>query len=252
MADGTLWLEGCSGGWIWDQSTPGGMGPTGVRLNRKEHGRCWEPSGEIFTLPFVALIRRPLFAATVILTLAVGIGANASVFTLVDGLLFTPLPYEEPEELVLLSEENPVKGWTNVSVSPLNAQDWIERSHALEDLAVFYNHDFSLTGDGPPELLSGVRVEPNLLGLLGRTPVLGRGFSDEEVGVGRDGVVILTDGFWQRHFAGDRGALGSTIVLEGVPRVIVGIMPPDFLIPGCPSRRSSSSGPDSSRSLSRR
>lgn len=175
-----------------------------------------------------ALIRRPVFSATVILTLAVGIGANASVFTLVDGLLFTPLPYEEPEELVLLSEENPVKGWTNVSVSPLNAQDWIQRSHALEDLAVFYSHDFSLTGDGPPELLSGVRVEPNLLGLLGRTPVLGRSFSDEEVGVGRDGVVILTDGFWRRHFAGDRGVLGSTIVLEGVPRVVVGIMPPDF------------------------
>jgi len=130
--------------------------------------------------------------------------------------------------LVLLSAENPVKGWSNVSVSPLNAQDWIERSHALEDLGVFYGHDFSLTGDGPPELLSGIRVAPNLLRLLGRTPVLGRGFSDDEVGEGRDGVVILTDGFWQRHFGRDRGVLGSTIVLEGVPRVVVGIMAPDF------------------------
>jgi len=98
----------------------------------------------------------------------------------------------------------------------------------LEELAVFYNHDFSLTGDGPPELLSGVRVEPNLLGLLGRTPALGRHFSGEEVGSGQDGVVILADGFWQRRFGGDRGVLGSTIVLEGVPRVIVGVMPPDF------------------------
>jgi len=191
----------------------------------------WEMLGTIWGDVHFAvrsLIRRPLFAVTVILTLAVGIGANASVFTLVDGLLFTPLPYEEPEDLVLLFEENPVKGWDKVSVSPLNAQDWNLRSHALEDLAAFYNHDFTLTGDGPPELLSGIRVAPNLLGLLGRTPVLGRGFSAEEVGVGRDGVVIITDGFWRRHFAGDRGVLGSTIVLEGVPRVVVGIMPPDF------------------------
>lgn len=175
-----------------------------------------------------ALIRRPLFAATVILTLAVGIGANTSVFTLVDGLLLAPLPYEEPEELVSLFQGNPVRGWSRVNVSPLNAQDWLERSRTLEDIAVYYNHDFSLAGEGPPELLSGIRVAPNLLGLLGSTPALGRGFSDEEVGVGRDGVVILADGFWQRYFAGDPGALGSTIVLEGVPRVVVGIMPQGF------------------------
>jgi predicted permease len=206
----------------------GGQGP--YRKSTQGSG-VWEMMGTVWgDIRFAvrALIRRPLFSATVILTLAVGIGANASVFTLVDGLLFTPLPYDEPEELVLLSAENPVKGWSNVSVSPLNAQDWIERSHALEDLATFYNQDFSLTGDGPPELLSGIRVAPNVLGLLERSPVLGRGFSEEEVGEGRDGVVILTDGFWQRRFGGDRGVLGSTIVLEGVPRVVVGIMPPGF------------------------
>ncbi|MFC1530371.1 ABC transporter permease [Gemmatimonadota bacterium] len=191
----------------------------------------WEMLGTILgDIRFAVrtLIRKPLFAVTVILTLAVGIGANTSVFTLVDGLLFTPLPYEEPEELVSLFEENQTRGWSRVNVSPLNAQDWLERSRALEDVAVYYNHDFSLTGEGPPELLSGIRVESNLLGLLGSTPALGRGFTDEEMGAGRDGVVILTDGFWQRHFAGDPGALGSTIVLEGVPRVVVGIMPQAF------------------------
>jgi len=191
----------------------------------------WEMLGTILgDIRFAVrtLIRKPLFAVTVILTLAVGIGANTSVFTLVDGLLFTPLPYEEPEELVSLFEENQARGWSRVNVSPLSAQDWVERSRALEDVAVYYNHDFSLTGEGPPELLSGIRVAPNLLGLLGSKPALGRGFSDDEMGAGRDGVVILTDGFWQRHFGGDRGALGSTIVLEGVPREVVGIMPRDF------------------------
>lgn len=175
-----------------------------------------------------ALTRRPLFAVTVILTVAVGIGANTSVFTLVDGLLFRPLPYEEATELVSLFEGNPVRGWSRVNASPANAWDWRERSRTLEDLALYYSQDFSLTGDGPPELLSGMRAMPNFFGLLGRNPVLGRGFSEEEVGSDRDGVVILTDGFWQRRFGGDRSALGSTIVLEGEPRVVVGILPPDF------------------------
>ncbi len=197
------------------------MGPIGVL---EMLGTTW---GDIH-FAVRGLIRGPLFAATVILTLGVGIGANASVFSLVDGLLLTPLPYDSPEELVTLWEENQVKGWSKMNVSPRNAWDWRERSRALEDLALFVQQDFNLIGDGPPALLSGIRVSPNLLGLLGRTPVLGRGFSDEEMGVGRDGVVILTDGFWKSHFGGDGDLLGSTIDLDGDPRVVVGILPPDF------------------------
>ena len=172
--------------------------------------------------------RRPLFAATVVLSLAVGIGANASVFTLADGLLFTPLPYEDPEELVVLWTENPVLGWENTDVNPADAWDWRERSRSLEDLAVHYEDRLNLTGDGPPELVAAVRSTPNILDILGREPVLGRGFLSEELGEDRDDVVILMDGFWERRFARDRNVLGSTLTLDGKVRTVIGVMAPDF------------------------
>ncbi len=174
------------------------------------------------------LLRKPLFALTVVLSLAIGIGANASVFTLVDGLLLKPLPYEEAEELVALAEENTVRGWNGVSVSPLNARDWGERSHTLEGVATFYVQDQTLTGEGPPALLTAVRVSSNMFELLGRTPVLGRGFSENEMGVGRDNVVVLTHGFWQRRFGGARSVLGQSVELQGKARVVVGILPAGF------------------------
>jgi len=174
------------------------------------------------------LYRRPLFALTVILTLAVGIGANASVFTLVDGLLITPLPYEDPQELVTLWEENTERGWSGVNVSPLNARDWGARARTLEDIATFYRQDLTLTGEGQPTLLSVVRASSNMFDLLGRPPVLGRGFAEEEMGVGRDGVVILTQEFWQRQFGGDQAILGRTIEIQGRSRVVVGILPARF------------------------
>lgn len=174
------------------------------------------------------LVRRPLFAITVILTLAVGIGANASVFTLVNGLLLTPLPYTDPEELVTLWEENAERGWTGVNVSPLNAQDWGERARTLEEMATFYSQELTLTGEGQPALLPVVRVSSNMFDLLGRTPALGRGFTEDEMGVGRDGVAVLTHGFWQRQFGGDQAILGKTVDLQGIPRVVVGILPAGF------------------------
>lgn len=175
-----------------------------------------------------ALVRRPLFAVTIVLSLAVGIGANASVFTLVDGLLFTPLPYEDPEELVTLWTENPVLGWSNTDVNPADAWDWRKRSRSLEDLAVHYEDRLNLTGEGPPELVAAVRSTPNILGILGREPVLGRGFLPEELGPERDDVVILMNGFWERRFVRDRNVLGSTLTLDGKVRTVIGVMPPDF------------------------
>lgn len=176
-----------------------------------------------------ALLRRPAFAVTAILTIALGIGANASVFTIVDGFLLTPLPYEDPEELVTLWDENPALGWSDTNISPANAWDWRERAPSLEDLAVFYDDGFNLTGDGPPELVAGLRVTPNVFRLLGRTPALGRDFLPDEMGEGNDRVAILTDGFWKRRFASDPGVLGSTLLLDGIQYTVVGIMPPDFV-----------------------
>lgn len=175
-----------------------------------------------------ALMRRPVFAGTAIMTIALGIGANAAVFTVVDGYLLNPLPYEDPYELVTLHDENPELGWSDTDVSPANAWDWRSRSSAIEDLAVFYSDGFNLTGDGPPELVAGIRASPNLLRLLGRAPSLGRDFLEDEVGRGRDQVAILADGFWERRFARDPGVLGSTLTLDGSAVTVIGILPATF------------------------
>jgi predicted permease len=175
-----------------------------------------------------ALARRPVLALTAVLTIALGIGANAAIFTVVDGFLFTPLPYEEPEELVTLWTANPPLGWDHTDVNPADAWDWRARATTLADLAVFYEDGLNLTGDGPPELVAAVRMTPNTLGLLGRAPALGRDFAEGEVGEGRDGLVILQDGFWERRFARDPAVLGSTLTMDGRVFTVVGVMPPDF------------------------
>ena len=176
-----------------------------------------------------ALSRRPAFALTAILTIAIGIGANAAVFTVVNGFLFTPLPYEDPDELVAVWAANPALGWSNTDVNHADAWDLGDRSSTVEDLTVFNDDGFNLTGGDAPELVPAVRVTPNFLSVLGLQPLLGRDFRPDEIGEGRDRVAILTDGFWQRRFARDRSALGSTLMLDGEPVVVIGIMAPDFL-----------------------
>ena len=123
-----------------------------------------------------SLMRRPVFALTAIGTLALGIGANASIFTVTNGLLLTPLPYESPDELVLLFESNPELGWDEVDVSAANAWDWRARSRTLEDLAIHNGDAFNLTSDGPPEQVVGQRVTPNMLSLLGYVMPQGTAF----------------------------------------------------------------------------
>ena len=176
-----------------------------------------------------SLGRRPLFAITAILTIALGIGANASVFTIVDGFMLTPLPYEDPEELVALWAERPSLGWSRTDINPADAWAWRARASTLEDVAVFNEDGFNLTGGDKPELVDGLRVTPNFLSVLGRAPALGRDFSSTELGEGEDGVVILTDGFWERRFARDPDVLGSTLTLDGTVVSIVGVMPASFI-----------------------
>jgi putative ABC transport system permease protein len=196
-------------------------------------GRRGEGMGTFLTdirIALRSLGRRPVFFATVAMTLALGIGANAAVFTVVNGLLLTPLPYEAPKRLVVLWDENPELGWRNTDVSPANAWDWRARSRTLADIAVFYGDEFNMTGDGPPELVTAVRVTPNILGLLGRTPILGRDFAPDEVGEGQHRVTILMHGFWTRRFGGDPDVLGRTIDLDGDPHTVVGVMAADFML----------------------
>jgi len=179
-----------------------------------------------------SLTRRPVFAVTAIVMVAPGIAANVSVFTVVDGFMFTPLPYDEPEELVTVWAAQPSLGWEGTDVSPADAWGWRERVPSFEDLAVFNGDGLSLTGGDIPEVVSAVRTTPNLLSLLGRPPAIGRDFTPDEMGEGRDNVAILTDGFWERRFAGDPEVFGSAMTLDGRQYVVVGIMPEDFIFFG--------------------
>ena len=228
---GALGRARCWIGATWDASIQG----TAERLGwskKRPTGGAGEMMGSILADVHYALRslrRRPVFAATAIVTIALGIGANASVFTVVDGFMFTPLPYEDSDELVAVWSAKPSLGWDGTDVNPADAWDWRERVPSFSDLAVFNGDGLNLTGGDIPELVSAVRTTPNLLRVLGRPPVIGRDFNDDEVGEGRDGVAILTDGFWQRRFARSSDVLGSTMTLDGGQFVVIGIMPPDFL-----------------------
>ncbi len=176
-----------------------------------------------------SLKRRPVFALAAVLTIGLGIGANAAVFTVVDGFMLTPLPYEEPEELIAIWAANPELGWSGTDVSHADALDWGERAGTLTDLTVFDEDGFNLTGGDAPELVSALRVTPNFLSVFGRGPAVGRDFRPDEMGPGIDRVAILSDGFWERRFARDPDVVGSVLTLDGEPVTVVGVLAADFL-----------------------
>jgi predicted permease len=173
--------------------------------------------------------RSPGFALAVVLTLALGIGANTAIFSVVHSVLLRPLPYGEPGQLVRIYGRYPEFGRTSTSLPDF--QDWRAQSHAFEEMAARYNTAFVLTGEGEPERVIGDRVTANFLSTFGVRPLLGRGFlPDEEKVGGDDRVVILSYGYWQRRFAGDPRIVGRQIQLSGFPYTVVGITPKDFHI----------------------
>jgi putative ABC transport system permease protein len=177
--------------------------------------------------------REPGFAATVVLSLAIGIGANTAIFSVVDGVLLRELPYREPGRLVAVNEVIPKFShlYPRLPVNLNHLVEWRKRVTALEGVAAAQGLSLSLTGSGPPELLNAARVSANLFGVLGVAPRLGRTFLEEEDPAGRDGVVILTDTLWKRRYNADPGVIGRKIVLDGSPFEIVGVLPPWFRFP---------------------
>jgi putative ABC transport system permease protein len=172
------------------------------------------------------LRRTPGFAAIVVAVLALGIGANSAVFSVVNAVLLRPLPYRDPDRLYRLDEVNP-KGQP-AGVSPADAQIFLERVHAFESLAVSHWQNLTLTGPQGPQNEYGGKVSSHCFRMLGRPAELGRTFREEEFRSGAPGVVILAHKLWQGRFAGDPGVLGKTLFLNGNPHTIIGVMPEDF------------------------
>ncbi len=177
------------------------------------------------------LVRAPAVTAAAVAALALGIGANTAVFSLVSAVLLRPLPYREPDRLVWLWQRNTAHNLPVVPVSPADFMDWGEHSRAFAALAAWRDQNFTVTGLDLPERMAGARVLPALLDVLGVEPALGRKFAAGEGRAGGERVAILTHGLWQRRFGGDRAVLGRTIVLDGAPHAIVGVMPRQFQFP---------------------
>ena len=178
---------------------------------------------------FRMLANSPGFTAVAALTLALGIGANSAIFTLVNAYLLRPLPVAEPGRLVLISEIQAAKGFVG-SVSFPTYLDWREQNQVFEELAAVRGEDFNLTGTDEPERLYGARVSAGFFRTLGVRPILGRGILSEEDQPGGARVVVLSRGFWQRRFGAQPDILGQALTLDGERFTVVGVAPSDFRI----------------------
>jgi len=179
------------------------------------------------------LHRNPGFAAVAILTLALGVGANTAIFSVVNGVLLRPLAYPHAERLYLVREIVPqwVKFVPSLGANLPNFQIWRKQVHSFEDVAIAESASAILSGAGEPERIHGVRASANLLDLLGVRPAIGRTFAPEEDEPGRGSPVILTEEFWRTRFNADPGLVGRTISLDGAPHLVVGILPASFQLP---------------------
>ncbi len=177
--------------------------------------------------------KNPGFTAIAIATLALGIGANTAIFSVVDGVLLKPLEFREPGRLVAIHEAVPKfsKIAPRVPVNAMHFLEWRRSVHAFEGLAMIGGSTLNLTGTGEPERLNGARVSSSLFPMLGVQAALGRTFREEEDQPGRDRVVVLSDGLWRRRFAADPTVIGRKIDLDGKPYEIVGVLPKSFHFP---------------------
>ncbi|HEX8458967.1 MAG TPA: ABC transporter permease [Pyrinomonadaceae bacterium] len=175
--------------------------------------------------------KTPAFTVVAIIALALGIGANSAIFSVVNTVLLRPLPYQDPERLVMVWEDDTKGGYPRDTPAVANYIDWRDQNTVFEGMAAFADEDFNLTGTSEPERLKGRRVSSSLFALLGVQPQAGRALLPEEDQPGRSRVVVLSHGLWQRRFGADAKAVGRQISLNGESYTIVGVMPSHFQFP---------------------
>jgi putative ABC transport system permease protein len=175
------------------------------------------------------LLKRPGFTVVAIITLALGIGANTAIFSVVNAVVLRPLPYAEPSRLMMLWETMP--GSDQRSVAPGNFVDWHGRNRTFEDMAAMFFGNFNLTSDGEPDRIDGTTITSNLMSVLGVSAQLGRTFQAEDDEHQDRNVVLLSDGLWKRRFGGDPNVIGRAITIDETPHIIVGVMRRGFQFP---------------------
>ncbi len=179
-----------------------------------------------------SLRKSPSFAVTAMLALAVGIGANTAIFSLVDAMLIRPFPLAQPDRLVEVWEDASHIGFPRNTPAPGNFADWKARNHVFTDLAALRGDLFAITGDGQPEEVECSPITSNLLPLLGAAPILGRNISADEDRPGGGRVVLISFRLWQQRYGGDRAVVGREMLLDGAGYRIIGVMPAGFQFPG--------------------
>ena len=178
-----------------------------------------------------SFLKNPGFTLIAIAALALGIGANSAIFTVVNAVLLRPLPYPNSDRLVMLWQQNLRQGWMRAGVSGATYVDWVEQARLFEEISLHEQGSGTLTGLGEPEQIPGMRVTTNFFTLLGARAQLGRLFTAEESKGGRHNVAVATHGFWQRRLGGSPNALGRQYQVDGLTYTLIGVLTPDFWLP---------------------
>ena len=168
-----------------------------------------------------------VFGAVAVTTLALGIGANVAVFSVIDAVVLRPLPYPDPTRLIVVLEANEREGWPEFPVAWANLQDWQRRSQSLDTIAGFNTNNFTVTWAQEPEQVYAYGISRGFMEMLGVQPARGRLFRSEEYGPEGNAVALISDAFWDRQFDRDPNAIGHTLILDGVGVTVVGILPPE-------------------------
>jgi putative ABC transport system permease protein len=177
------------------------------------------------------LLKQPAFTAIAVVTVALAIGATTAVLSLVNGLLVRPLPYRDPQHLILLLQHFKSQNLERIPVSPPEFKDYETRAHSFEKLGAFGYTSFNLASEDRPERIAGATITADVLPLLGVSPIKGRFFEPEECTFGRDDVVIISARLWQRRFNSDPQIIGTKLLLDGKSFTVVGVMPTGFDFP---------------------
>ncbi|HEV2884231.1 MAG TPA: ABC transporter permease, partial [Pyrinomonadaceae bacterium] len=174
------------------------------------------------------LLKHPGYTFLAVITLALGIGANAAIFSIVNDVLLRSLPYDEPDRIVTLWENNTKEGLPRDDVSPANFLDWRERQQSFSEIAFANPSSMDYAGGSEPEVIRAAAVSQGFFQVFRTNAMYGRTFLPDEHEAGKNQVVILSNGAWQRRFGGDKSIVGRTLDLDGQPTMVVGVMPADF------------------------
>ncbi len=174
------------------------------------------------------LRQAPAFAAIAICALALGIGANTAIFSTLDAVILRPLPYHDPDRVVMVFEDSSHIGFPHNTPAPANYFDWKIQNHVFTDMAAVRYRGSTITGDGNPEQIKGQAVTPNFFSVLGVTPLIGRTFTEHEDRAGAQ-VVVISYGLWQRRYSGNPSRINEPIMMNGTKYSIIGVMPRDFV-----------------------